>query len=148
LIGGLREEVVQDADLYNYCRKELVTALQDKNAQDISAVHLPAIATVAAISATITAITTTAATATASPTAASVAAPAAAIPAAAPWPPAPTAASTFRLGPCFVHHQVAPAEVLAVEGVHSAIGVFVIVHFHKRESARLPGEPVANQINA
>jgi hypothetical protein len=52
------------------------------------------------------------------------------------------------LGPRFVHHQVAPAKVLAIEGVHSPISVFVIVHFHERESARLPGEPVANQINA
>jgi hypothetical protein len=52
------------------------------------------------------------------------------------------------LGPCFVHYQVAPAKVLAIEGIHSAIGVFVIVHFHKREPARLSGKPVANQVNA
>jgi hypothetical protein len=63
-------------------------------------------------------------------------------------PPAPTAASTFRLGPCFVHYQVAPTKILAIQRVHSAISVFVIVHLHKRESSRLSGEPVANQINA
>jgi hypothetical protein len=76
-------------------------------------------------------------------------APAAAITSAAPaWTPAPTAAPTFSLRPCFVHHQVAPAKVLAVEGVHSAIGIFVIVHLHKREPARLSGEPIAYQVNA
>jgi hypothetical protein len=115
---------------------------REKNAKDLKEVHLPAIAAV-------TTITTTATTATAPPTAASVAAPAAAITAAAPaWPPTPTAASTFSLGPCFVHYQVAPAKVLAVKGVHGAVSIFVIIHFHEREPARLPGEPVPNQIDA
>jgi hypothetical protein len=52
------------------------------------------------------------------------------------------------LGPCFVHYEVAPAKVLAIERVDGAIGVFIIVHFHEREAPRLPGEPVTNQINA
>jgi hypothetical protein len=117
--------------------------------QDLREVHLPAIASVTTVTAAITAITTTTATATAPTTAAPVAAPPATIPATAPaWPAASTAASTFRLGPRFVHHQVAPAKVLAIEGVHGAISIFVVVHFHKRESPRLPGEPVANKINA
>src|ERR1700675_3906109 len=135
-----------DAIFSNYDRKELLAAFQNKTPRVLSEHHLPAITSITAISA---AITTTAAAASAPPPAASVAASATAIPAAtSSWPPAPTAASTFSLGSCFVHYQVASAKVLAVEGVHSAISVFVIVHFHKRESARLPGKPVANQIYA
>jgi hypothetical protein len=76
-----------------------------------------------------------------------VSAPAAAI-ATTAGPPAATAASAFSLGSRFVHYQVAPAKVLAVERVHGAIRVFIIVHFHKREPARLSGKPVTNQINA
>jgi hypothetical protein len=118
--------------------KQLLAALQEKR-QELIEARLPAIASVTTISA---------ATATA-PTAAPVATPPAAIPAAAPaWPTTTTAASPFSLGPCFVHYQVAPAKVLAVEGVHGAISVFIIVYFHKRKPARLPGEPVTNQINA
>jgi hypothetical protein len=134
--------------IFSNCRrKELVAALQDENAQDLSEAHLPAIASVTTISTA--AITTPAAPATSPTTTAAVAAPAAAIPApASTWPPTATAASAFSLGPCFIHYQVAPAKVLAIEGVHGAISIFVIVHFHKREPARLPSEPVTNQINA
>jgi hypothetical protein len=116
--------------------------LQEKRQEFIEA-RLPAIATVTTVTAAITATTATAPT-----TAASVATPPAAIPAAAPaWPTTTTAASPFSLGPCFVHYQVAPPKVLTVEGVHGAISIFIIVHFHKREPARLPSEPVTNQIN-
>jgi hypothetical protein len=119
--------------------------LQNKKRSELKSGHLPAIAPVTAISAAIAPITTTAATATAPTTAAT---PTAAVTAAAPArPSATTAASTFSLGPCFVHYQVAPPKVLTVEGVHGAISIFIIVHFHKREPARLPSEPVTNQIN-
>jgi hypothetical protein len=123
----------------------LCDVVAHKKVQDLNEVYLPAVATVTAITATVTA----AATATAPTTAASVAAPAAAIPASAPaGPSTTTAASTFSLGPCFVHYQVAPAKVLAIEGIYGAVSIFVIIHFHEREPARLPGEPVTNQINA
>jgi hypothetical protein len=149
LSDGLKRREFRAQIFSNYASEEVFAALQEKNAEDLSEVHLPAIAPVATIAAAITAIPTTASAATAPTTTASVAASAAAIPSAAPaWTPTPTAASTFSLRPCFIHNQVAPAKVLAVEGIHGAISVFIIIHFHKREPARLPGEPVTNQIYA
>src|SRR5258708_3132774 len=59
----------------------------------------------------------------------------------------PAAAALCR-GASFIHHEVSPAEILAVQGVHRAIRVFVIRHFNEGESARLSREPVANQIDA
>jgi hypothetical protein len=127
--------------------------LQDRNAENLNAAHLPAIAAVAPIPAAVapitTPITTPAATTAAPTTAASVAAPAAAVASSAPaWSPAATPASAFGLWPRFIHYQVAAAKVLAIEGVHSAISIFVIIYFYKREPARLSGEAVTNQINA
>jgi hypothetical protein len=99
---------------------------------------LPAVTTVAAT-------TTTAAAASA--TTASMATASAAISTTA-GPPTAAAASTFCLGTGFVHYQVAPPKILAIQGIHGAIGVFVVIHFHERESPGLPGEAVADEINA
>jgi hypothetical protein len=100
---------------------------------------LPAIATVAAISAPATAAMAPAPTAATAMTTASAAVPA-----------APTAATTatLRLGTRFIHHEVSPAEILTVQGVHRAIRIFVIGHFNEGEPARLSRKPVANQIDA
>src|SRR5713226_1352495 len=63
-------------------------------------------------------------------------------------PPASTAASALCLGTCFIHHEVSPAEILTVQGVHRAIRVFVIGHFNEGKPARLSRKPIANQIDA
>jgi len=80
------------------------------------------------------------------------AAPAAAAPAAATTAvsaaPAAATAGSFRLRPCFIHHQVASAEVLPVQRVHRAIRILVIVYFHEGEPARLPRKTVTNQIDS
>jgi hypothetical protein len=47
----------------------------------------------------------------------------------------------------FVHHQVASAEILAVQGIHGAIRFFVVTDFNKCEPARLSRKAVANQIH-
>jgi hypothetical protein len=96
---------------------------------------LPAIPTVAAI---------TAAPATVAAPPAATATSSAAVPAA----PATTTAATLCLGTCFIHHEVPPAEILTVQGVHGAIRVFVIGHFNEGEAARLSRKPIANQIDA
>jgi hypothetical protein len=57
-------------------------------------------------------------------------------------------AATFRLGTRFIHHQVPPAEILAVQGIDGAFRIFVAVHFDERETPRLARETVANEINA
>jgi hypothetical protein len=102
---------------------------------------LPAIATVAAISA---APATAAVPATTTPTAATAMAAASA---SVPSAPA-SAAAALRLGTCFIHHEVSPAEILTVQRVHRAIRVFVVGHFNEGESARLSRKTVANQIDA
>ncbi len=101
---------------------------------------LPAIAAVSAvsaISAAPAAATTMAATATTTAAASSAvsAAPA-------------TAAAAFCLRPCFIHHEVAPAKILTIQRIHRAVRVFVVGYFHERESTRLPGETVTDQIDA
>src|SRR5262249_61255121 len=71
-------------------------------------------------------------------------------------PPSPSAATEAAAPPTpaarllrtrFIDHQVAPAEVLSVHRIDRAIRFFVICNFDEGESARLAGEPVANQIN-
>jgi hypothetical protein len=98
---------------------------------------LPAIAAVAAISAAPT-------------TAAVAAAPAAtaAAPTAVSTAPTAATAAALRLGTCFIHHEVSPAKILAVQGVDGAVRVFVIGYFHEGETARLARESIANQIDA
>jgi hypothetical protein len=82
----------------------------------------------------------------ATPTAATATAMAAAS-ASVPAAPATTAASALCLGTCFIHHEVSPAEILTVQGVHRAIRVFVIGHFNESEPARLSRKAIANQID-
>jgi hypothetical protein len=108
----------------------------------------PAIAAVAAVGTTaITAsASTTATVAATSTTAATVTAPAATVTAATAAGTSTTAATAgaFGLGPCFIHYQVPAAEILTVQGVDGAVGVFVIVDFYEGKTTRLPCETIAN----
>jgi len=45
------------------------------------------------------------------------------------------AAAALCLRPCFVHHQVAPAEILPVQRIHRAIRILIIIHFDEGEPA-------------
>jgi hypothetical protein len=107
---------------------------------------LPAVPAIAAVAATIT--TAPAASAAASTTTTAVAAASAASTAAIAAASAATTAAALCLGPCFVHHEVSPAEILPVERIHGAVRIFVIIYFDKCESTRLSSKPVANQIDA
>jgi hypothetical protein len=93
-------------------------------------VELPAVAAVATISA------------------ASAAATPPAVPAASTTIPAATAttaaAGTFGLRPGFVHDEITPAEVLAVQRIHCAIRILVIGYFDERETPGLSCETVTN----
>jgi hypothetical protein len=89
--------------------------------------RLPAVAAIAAIAAS--AISAASATTT------------------APAVPTATAAATtslgLRLG--FINHQVAPPQVLTVEGIDSFLRVFITGDFDEGEPPRLAGETVTNQ---
>jgi hypothetical protein len=80
-------------------------------------------------------------------TASAAAAPVAATSAAISGAPA-TPAGALRLRPCFIHHQVSPAEILPVQRSHRAIRVFVIVHFDEGETSRLSRKAVSDEIDA
>jgi hypothetical protein len=99
---------------------------------------LPAIPTIAAITAA-PAATAVAATPAATTTTASAAVASA---------PAATTAAALCLGTRFIHHEVSPAEILAVQGIDRAIRVFIAVHFDERETARLARKTVADEIDA
>ena len=60
--------------------------------------------------------------------------------------PAPAAAA-FGLRTRFVYHEVPSTEILAVQRVYSAIGVFIIGNFDEGETARLSRETVTNEID-
>jgi hypothetical protein len=92
---------------------------------------IPAVAAISAASATAAASATTAVSAT---TAAVSAAPA-------------TAAAAFRLRPCFVHHEVAPAKILPIQRINCAIRVLIIGNFNEREAPRLARETIPNEIH-
>jgi hypothetical protein len=62
--------------------------------------------------------------------------------------PTTTAATALGLGPRFVYNEVAPAEILPIQRVDRTIRIFVAIHFDEGETARLPGETIADQINA
>ena len=79
-----------------------------------------------------TASAATAATTTAVPTAA----------------PATAATGSFCLRPCFVHHEVTPAEILTIQRIYRAVRIFVAIHFDEREPARLSRKTIADEINA
>jgi hypothetical protein len=51
------------------------------------------------------------------------------------------------LRPRFVDYQVPPAEILAVQRVDRAIGVFVALHLDEGKTARLSRETVTNEID-
>jgi hypothetical protein len=63
---------------------------------------------------------------------------------------ASTASTTAALclGARFIHHEVPPTEILSVQGIDRALGVFVAVHFDEGETARLARESVADKIDA
>lgn len=98
--------------------------------------RLPAVAAVATITAIspIAAITSTATPATTRPAATAEAAAATA-----------TSAGFLRTG--FIDHQIAAAEVLAVQGIDGAVGFFVIGDFNEGKAARLSRETVADEID-
>jgi hypothetical protein len=60
----------------------------------------------------------------------------------------PASAAAFCLRPRFIDHQVPAAEILAVQGVDGAIGVFVALHLDEGKTARLSCETITNQIDA
>jgi len=97
--------------------------------------ELPAIATIATVAAITTAPTaaTSAITTTAAATSTAVAA-------------ASTAATgTFSLRAGFVHHEVSATEILTVETVDCAIGIFIAGDFDEGESPGLAREAITNQ---
>jgi len=51
------------------------------------------------------------------------------------------------LGASFVDHQVPSTEILAVQGVNGAIGIFVVLNFDEGKTARLSRETVTNEID-
>jgi hypothetical protein len=102
---------------------------------------VPAISS-ASIAPAVTATTT----ATSSASATTTAVTSAAATAASTGPASATSAS-FCLGPRLIHHQVASAEILAIQRIDGALRVFIVAHFHEREATRLAGETVANQIH-
>jgi hypothetical protein len=102
---------------------------------------LPAVSAVS----TISAASATAAAVTASPTAATAAS--ATVTTSTTTPPT-TAASTLSLRPRLIDNQVPPAEILPVQRVDRAIGIFVALHFDEGEAARLARKTVTNQIDA
>jgi len=105
----------------------------------LESARLPAVAAIASISA-ISAASAAATMATASAPTATTSAAVSAAPA--------TAAGAFCLRPCFVHHEVAPAEILSVQGIHRAIRILVTIHFDECEPARLSSKTVTNEIDA
>jgi hypothetical protein len=60
----------------------------------------------------------------------------------------PATAATLSLRARLVYHQVPAAEILAVQGVDGAVGIFIALHFDEGKTARLSRETVTNQIDA
>lgn len=124
-------------------RQEKIKRLRREEAAQIDKVfvwELPAVAAIAPVAAISAIATSTAsAAATMTPTAT-----------AATSTEAPTAASTaaLLLRTCFIDDEVTAAEVLAVHGIDSAVGFFVIGDFDESETARLTSEAIANEIDS
>src|SRR3989475_13097462 len=57
--------------------------------------------------------------------------------------PASTAAFSGRSS--LIHHEISTHEVMAVQGLDSALGFFVAMDFHEAKTTRLPREAVAHQ---
>jgi len=62
-------------------------------------------------------------------------------------PTASAAAATLRLRTRFIHYKVSSAKILAVQGVDSAVCVFVIRDLDEGETTRLARETVADKID-
>ena len=99
---------------------------------------LPAIAAIATVSAVAAVPTATSASAaTAAMTAASAAVSAAS-----------ATTASFSLRPRLVHYEITSAKILAVQSIDGAIRVFIAGNFDERETARLPGKTVPDEIYA
>ena len=127
----------------------------------IVGMRLPAAAASTAAIATVAVPASTTATATAASRPSSAAWPATT---ATAWPPATTTeaasrpstasawspASTttaFTGRPCFVDHNVAAHEIVAVQSLHGAVSFLVVIDFDKSEAAWLTRKTVAHQGN-
>jgi hypothetical protein len=62
--------------------------------------------------------------------------------------PAAATSATLSLRARLIYHQVPAAEILAVQGVYSAVSIFIALHFDEGKTARLSRETVTNQIDA
>jgi hypothetical protein len=109
----------------------------------LESVRLPAIAAIASVTAisAASATTTMAAAAAATATATTAVSTATAATAAA-------TAGTFCLRPCFVHHEVAPAEILTIQRIYRAICIVIAIHFDESETARLSRKTITDEIHA
>ena len=56
-------------------------------------------------------------------------------------------AATLSLRPGFIDYEVPPAEILTVQRVDRAVGVFVALHFHEGKAAGLSREAITNEID-
>jgi hypothetical protein len=112
-------------------------------------VRLPAVATITAIaaSAPVTAApasSTTAVAATSAATTAAASATASSAVSTAAAPATPTTAA-FGLGLGFIDHEIASAEILAIERGDGFLGVCVTRDFHEGETARLARKTIADE---
>jgi hypothetical protein len=101
--------------------------------------------TITAVS-TVTAATASSAVSASATTASSMAAAAAAITTASSATSTAPAA-TLSLRPGFIDHEVPAAEILAVQRVDRAVGVFIALHFHEGKAAGLSREAITNEID-
>jgi hypothetical protein len=56
-------------------------------------------------------------------------------------------AATLSLRPGFIDYEVPAAEILAVQRVDRAVGVFIALHFHEGKAAGLSREAITNEID-
>jgi hypothetical protein len=105
---------------------------------------LPTITAVSTVSAATAPAAVAASATTAAPT--TMAAAAAAITTtASATSTAPGAALSLRPG--FIDYEIPTAEILAVQRVDRAVGVFVALHFHEGKTAGLSREAITNEID-
>jgi hypothetical protein len=119
--------------------------------------RLPAVSAIAAATTVAAATTISAASATtaatmsaasAATTTAAVAPASAAITATTAAASTATTSTAFGLRSRFVHHQVAPAKILAVQRVDRAVRIVVVAQFNECKPTRLARESISNQIDA
>jgi hypothetical protein len=58
---------------------------------------------------------------------------------------APTSAFAHRAG--LIHYQRTAQKILAIAGLNSALGFFVVVEFREAETTRLAGKLIADNLN-